>query len=302
MNFSCLVEPPRKGVSSTPEPMIPEAPLSRVVKPVPPPAPVILPQPTGRATLDEPRRAPVAATTIPPFGSAASLAPFWETEDEPVEAPAPARRWPAWLSGSTVALVLACGVGFFQFQRMQQAKADAAALPEPGPAGLASPVEGQTSALASPFRAMKEGKRTRPPEIQIQRAAAFDTVESFTVEPKAAIVTGSEPTFRPATPMVRAVDAQVFVPGALLLDAKGNEIDVVKEFGEPTRAFLVWARSVRIAGVRAGASPRLLLGSESYAPGAIVDPALGVVFEGYDAEKQTLRFSEPSGAELMLRR
>ena len=64
----------------------------------------------------------------------------------------------------------------------------------------------------------------------------------------------------------------------------------------PTAAFKQWVENAKIMGVRAGATTRVFIGGTAYAIGDLVNPQLGILFEGYNAETRMLLFKDKSGA------
>lgn len=64
----------------------------------------------------------------------------------------------------------------------------------------------------------------------------------------------------------------------------------------PSPAFRAWVDGLRISGVRAGASPRVFIERTAYSPGDLVNPQLGITFEGYNAETRKLSFKDRTGA------
>lgn len=66
--------------------------------------------------------------------------------------------------------------------------------------------------------------------------------------------------------------------------------------GGPSVAFRAWVQDIKIAGVRTGQSPRILLGRSSFSVGDVVHPELGIVFDGYDPARRMLRFKDATGA------
>ncbi len=63
-------------------------------------------------------------------------------------------------------------------------------------------------------------------------------------------------------------------------------------------AFKGWVENLKISGVRAGASTRVFIGGTSYTPGDLVNPQLGISFEGYNPETRLLLFKDKSGAKV----
>lgn len=56
-----------------------------------------------------------------------------------------------------------------------------------------------------------------------------------------------------------------------------------------------WINRIRISGVRGGTAPRLLLEGRTFSIGDTVNASLGVVFAGYDASRDMIRFTDRSG-------
>jgi hypothetical protein len=62
-------------------------------------------------------------------------------------------------------------------------------------------------------------------------------------------------------------------------------------------AFRAWVENLRVGGVRAAAQ-KVFIGGTSYSVGDLVNPQLGITFEGYNAAKRTLIFKDKTGAIL----
>jgi hypothetical protein len=298
-NFSCLVEPPRKGPTA---PRLPARTVESALAAKPASAPAVAKSPDPVPA----NSAAVAATTVPPFGvGGQSAAPFDPRDAVKFEFKPEKRPRARLLSWSVVLLAAACSAGYFQYQRMERAKAEAALLPEPGPAGVAKPT-GPLAGMPTPFTALKQAKETIK-DAGEKHKAAYDTVAAMmddalgrTGLPEQKLAEPAKATPAPAGATVSAPTA--LVAGARLADVKGDLIYVDEKGGAPSRVFLIWATTVRIGGVRTGDEPRVLIGQAAYAASDLVDARRGIVFEGYDPVTQRLRFSEPSGAELLLRR
>jgi hypothetical protein len=65
-----------------------------------------------------------------------------------------------------------------------------------------------------------------------------------------------------------------------------------------TVAFKAWVENLKIMGVRAGSNPRVFIGGTAYAPGDLVNPQMGISFEGYVPETRMLIFKDKSGAKV----
>jgi hypothetical protein len=78
--------------------------------------------------------------------------------------------------------------------------------------------------------------------------------------------------------------------------AKLNVVTVSQ--GVPTEAspaFQTWVHDLKINGVRAGATPRIVVARKLYTVGEIMNVELGITFEGYDAARHILRFKDKTG-------
>ncbi len=61
-------------------------------------------------------------------------------------------------------------------------------------------------------------------------------------------------------------------------------------------AFKAWVENLHISGVRAGSTTRVFIERTSYAVGDLVNPQLGITFEGYNSETRMLSFKDQTGA------
>ena len=57
-------------------------------------------------------------------------------------------------------------------------------------------------------------------------------------------------------------------------------------------------QNLKISGVRGGATTRVFIGGTAYVIGDLVNPALAITFDGYDAETRTLTFKDKTGAKV----
>lgn len=64
----------------------------------------------------------------------------------------------------------------------------------------------------------------------------------------------------------------------------------------PSDNFVKWVNNLKIAGVRSGETPRVLIERATFRPGDVVNPQLGIVFDGYDDVRRMLRFKDKTGA------
>lgn len=65
---------------------------------------------------------------------------------------------------------------------------------------------------------------------------------------------------------------------------------------EPGPAFQLWVSEARVSGVRAGAESRAFINGRLVRQGEMVDPRLGIRFEGVDTSQNILLFRDPTGA------
>ena len=70
---------------------------------------------------------------------------------------------------------------------------------------------------------------------------------------------------------------------------------------QPSEEFKAWVADLKIIGVSAGQPARLLVRGATYTSGAVINPALGIVFVGYETETKLLTFKDASGAVLTRR-
>lgn len=120
------------------------------------------------------------------------------------------------------------------------------------------------------------------------------------VAPKAsdASVSTVEETKPAPSPVVPAPKAVAPVVEKAPQTPKPVEID---EPPPPSAAFKAWVDALRVGGVRAGANTRVFIGETAYAPGEMVNPQLGITFEGYNSETRHLIFKDKTGATIQRR-
>ena len=63
-------------------------------------------------------------------------------------------------------------------------------------------------------------------------------------------------------------------------------------------AFRAWVENLRISGLRGGASPRIFVGGTAYQQGDLINPQLGITFEGYDDDTRLITFRDKTGAKV----
>lgn len=248
--------------------------------------------------------APMA--TMPPFAHGGTTAPF-----TPPGSAAPYEFNPAkppqvrWLSWSTLLLLAGCVAGYFQYQRMQQAQAAAptasvstVAAPVPPTAGTST-----VSSLATPFTALKQAKATIK-DAGEKHKASYELVEKMLDDPNAAMDVAPKPVVAAAvaTPVEPEPSGRPKRDAVTALLGSDGEFFVPAGSPKPSLAFARWLRSVKIGGARLSDRPRVLVGAGAFMFGDVVELNLGIVLEGYNAERRALRFKETSTGALIERR
>ncbi|HRG55379.1 MAG TPA: hypothetical protein PLG56_05020, partial [Lacunisphaera sp.] len=66
----------------------------------------------------------------------------------------------------------------------------------------------------------------------------------------------------------------------------------------PSNQFRAFVENLKISGVRGGATPRVFIGGTSFQKGDLVNPQLGITFEGYSSATRLLTFKDQTGAKV----
>lgn len=206
-----------------------------------------------------------------------------------------------WFGWSTVILLVVAGVSYYLYQNQKQRG------PGPGRQSVSRADSKETPAVATPFTALKQAQAIIQ-DAGAKHKAAYDTVEAMLDNPSTVIkespavvtprttATGVEPA--DAQPKAAPVSVQV-----TSWDSQDERIlSTPAGLPAPVPGFVKWAQTVRIAAVRAGQNPRLLIGHTAYALGEEIDSSLGIVFSGYEASTRELRFTDRAGAVILMRR
>ncbi len=93
-------------------------------------------------------------------------------------------------------------------------------------------------------------------------------------------------------------EPQVEKPAPVVEVAKPAEPEPPPPPPVASAAFKAWVENARIGGVRAGSNTRVFIDRTSYAVGDLVNPQLGIIFEGYNAETRMLTFKDATGAKV----
>lgn len=311
-SFSCVVEPPAKRRRSNGSADNTETSVRSVVPTAAPTAgagaPVVTPNPAliGARPPTNNAAATAPMTTVPPFAQGGTNVPF-----TPPGSAAPFEFNPEkppkvrWLSWSTLLLLAGCVAGYFQYQRMQQTRAEVPTVSAPTSVAPEPPTAGASagSSLATPFTALKQAKATIK-DAGEKHKASYELVEKMLDDPNAVVdaapkpaaapvvvaPTEPEPSGRPKRDAVTALlgtDGEFFVPA-------GSP--------KPSLAFARWVRSVKIGGARLTDRPRVLVGAGAFTFGDVVELNLGIVLEGYNSERRALQFKETSTGAVIERR
>lgn len=324
ISFSCVVDPPTKRVRPREMPEEKPAAPARSVVPTAAPAPnataqcripAVAPNPaiaSGRASTPAPAAAhPSAApmATVPPFAKGGTTAPFATTTSEtPFEFHPEKPPQVRWFSWSTLILIAGCVAGYFQYQRMQHATAPALAAVGAAAGALSaateerSPSAPATSSIATPSTALKQAKATINDDGEKPKAA-YDLVEKLLDQPNAAVDAASKPA-APAAVQTSDPDSAAKPKRDAVAALLGNdgEFFVPADSPKPSLRFARWVRAVKIGGTRLHDHPRVLVGAAAFTFGDVVDANLGIVLDGYNAERRALRFRETATGAVIERR
>lgn len=224
---------------------------------------------------------------MPPPPKVAADAPIADAKQTEAEQRKSSRKRLA-LYGSLAALVAVSAIGggvWFLLDRPEppvvvrpRVVPPVAAVPQPGPPAS------QAAAPTPPAPATPQGPIGRA------KAAVAKVQAQHTDPTNEAITAVAAPSAAPAKPAGAVSAPPSAAPVAATL-APGPA-------GPPpaSATFKAWVQNAKVSGVRAGANPRVFIERTAYAQGDLVNPQLGIVFDGYDAETRLLRFKDASGA------
>jgi cytoskeletal protein RodZ len=189
-----------------------------------------------------------------------------------------------------VAVIVLGALGWFGFQYLTAP--DTAPAPEPSVrpsvAQPAQPTAAPSSAPATTVSASGPLAQARDAVAAVEqgRTAATNEVLSTPTSP----VTPSPAETATTAPVEPAAGASAAVSSAPV------PVEPEQTAPPPSPAFRAWVDGLRISGVRAGANPRVFIERTAYSPGDLVNPQLGITFEGYNAETRKLSFKDRTGA------
>ncbi len=165
------------------------------------------------------------------------------------------------------------------------------------------PAASTVSSVATPFTALKQAKATIK-DAGEKHKANYELVEKMLDDPNAAVDVAPKPAAAPV--IVAAPEPEA--PGRPKRDAvtallgSDGEFFVPAGSPKPSLAFARWLRSVKIGGARLSDRPRVLVGAGAFTFGDVVELNLGIVLEGYNAERRALQFKETSTGAVIERR
>lgn len=267
----------------------------------PPPFPVMAPPKTG-ATLPP---LPVAGATVAPVPGAGKppvgvKLPFWKKKSFQI-------------SAAAALLVLGAG-GYFALTafltpppppppvvKAKSAVPPKAATPTTAQAALANKVAeappagtAQAAAPLTPSETLNNLAHAPVNAINKAQKVADARRGSDAVDGVNALAAGETPAEKgaqkSAAPMVKSTTKTTIAPG---VTGTTTDLEVASEASPAFRSFVAMAK---ITGVFQGTPPRVMLNGRLSRAGDIVDNALGVQFDSYDADKKLLLFKDKSGA------
>lgn len=131
------------------------------------------------------------------------------------------------------------------------------------------------------------------------RAAKAETSKSSETKraPSAAAV-GAAAVSLPTESVVKPASASTGAPPADAIPTASSVAATSTASAPPPApdpAAIAWVQSLKIAGLRKGASPRILVERATYSVGDTLNAELGVTFAGYDASRRMLEFKDRNG-------
>jgi len=293
---------PRLVVEPEPQPAAPEKAEAAPAAPVPPPAAAgdappkfklkperdtVSPIPTAAPFSANPAEAPapppvegaaadeaapklklkVAAPVPPPGGSALPL---------PVSGDGKGKKGKGGRKGVLVAVlgvvVLLAGGFAYLFLFSGSSEPEIAARPAATPAPAAAP--SQANPVSQPVSGTSETATVAP--------------SGNIAEPTAP---GTGPAVTSSAPSVETSRAEVEVAPGVFASAAP-----VATTPDASPAFRSWVAGATISGVFQGSNPRAQINGRVVSQGQVIDEALGIVFDGINADAREIRFRDGSGA------
>lgn len=218
---------------------------------------------------------------------------------EPYKYKKPMRERASLFGWSTLIFIAACGFGYYKWDEYQKRP------PPPPPVKPKVPLK-EVPLNANPLTAFKQAKDIIQKAGDKQKAtydevAAMDKMTASDApeqKPKAAsggVAVVSSSTASGAGPGPVAVVTESTAP---TVSREVNNIVKASDVAAapPSAAFKQWAKKLKIGGMRPGANPRVFIERTTYEVGDLVEPQMGIRFDGYNPETRLLRFKDRSGA------
>lgn len=238
-----------------------------------------------------------AASLKPP--AAKPAAPGAEGDAAPETKPA--RKRVVMLAGGLAAVLLLGGAGYFGYRKFLAAPPP----PPPPPAKKTAPAPATKAPVANnaqptPSDAMNKVAHApanainKAQDAVAARSASGQTrVEGEDVSTKAAV---TDPAGAKAgAPKTKSATAVTSVAPGVTATTR------VEAPVEANPAFTTFITNAKISGVVWGAKPSVFINGKLVRAGEIVDPTLGITFDGVDIEKRQVLFKDKSGATVARR-
>lgn len=314
--------PAANGETATSRPKIALKPREPIANPAPEPAPtpapveVDAPPPVAATTDEPPVLAPPPVASFPPPPGVAKFPPPpglkkpgtpSEPPTEPLDEQAlkaaatekKPRRTVLMLAGGGAAVLAIAGAALWFFVLREPPPPPIQPRPVVQGKTTAKPAEATPAEQKSPaapaasngyVQAVAKTKQVSTTVANGQTAAANDVLAA---DAPALAKPGSHVVAQPASNGDASETTAAASSGGAALPPS---VERAAGVPAPSFAFKAWVQNLRISGVRGGASPRVFIERTAYAPGELVNPMLGITFEGYNTETRMLVFKDKTGA------
>lgn len=196
-----------------------------------------------------------------------------------------------FLAAAGVLLIGAAAVFIFYMQEPAPPPLPAPVAKKTGPANPATPSATLNQLAAVPGQAIGKANQVIAARGEKDRegASAVLATEDVPAAPDAS-------TSRPPSPKTAPVTSTAqLAPGV-------TATTVISDVSEAaSAAFRAWVANARINGVFQGDPPRALINGRTFRSGQIVDPSLGIVFDGLQADGKSIVFRDGTGATVTRR-
>ena len=270
-----------------PPPVISAPPPVPAAKPLPP-FPVTAPQITLKGG------APFPPPKVPPLAGAATSGP----SAPPIAVPRKSSKLPV----IGLAAVILLGGAYFGWKYFMPAKADATpatvkSTPPPAPAPKSDPAPTPSDTLNKLAHAPANAINQAQDAIATRRASGQARIDAASI--------GEDLPDRPATPPAAASTPKApAAPAATTATTIApnvtatTSLEAAPEASAPFRSFVA---NAQVSGVFQGTPARAVINGKLTRAGDIVDPGLGILFNGIDSERRQLVFKDKTGATVSRR-